>query len=172
MNDCDSTWKERLADVASGRANAAERARVEEHVRDCADCADESALLTGLAAHRPRLSADLAARIGAGVREGLRADASQARPPAGARRGWGAWLSGRRVPAWALAAAAVVVLALGTPSMVQRMRTPEIYVEEAQMELDSESTLWVSDDPLVAGAPVLDGLSDEQLSQLLEEMGG
>jgi hypothetical protein len=33
-------------------------------------------------------------------------------------------------------------------------------------------TAYVSDDPVVAGAPVFDGLSDDALLALLEEMGG
>jgi hypothetical protein len=31
---------------------------------------------------------------------------------------------------------------------------------------------WVGDDEMLAGAPMFDGLSDELLEQLLEELGG
>lgn len=156
MSGCDAELKDVLAEVAAGRADRDVEARVRGHAAECDDCAEELRLLGALARGRPELPAELAARIDRGVREGLRGP--------GARRRW--------IPSWGLAAAAVAVLALGTPSLVERIERGDAPVGGEGGSDDEVAGVWVSEEPLVAGAPVLDGLTDEQLSALLEDLGG
>ena len=71
-----------------------------------------------------------------------------------------------------MSAAAILVLALGTKVVMDGMG-PEIVLDPiavAAQEPLPESWLW--DDGMVAGAPVFDGLSDEDLEALLEEFEG
>jgi len=78
----------------------------------------------------------------------------------------------RRIPGWALSAAAVVILALGT-SVIWSQRSPDVLQDPivvASQEPLPEDWLW--DDGMVAGAPVFDGLSDEELAALLKEFEG
>jgi predicted anti-sigma-YlaC factor YlaD len=154
MIPCDADMKELLADVAAGRAGPTARARVAEHRAACPDCDAEASLLELLALGRPRLSDERAERIERGVREGR----------AGEVR--------RRVPGWALATAAVAVVALGTPALVQRMSTRTVAGDPAAPTVGELVPMWMTDEPLVAGAPVLDALSDDELVRLLEEMEG
>jgi hypothetical protein len=73
------------------------------------------------------------------------------------------------VPAWALAAAAVAVLALGTPSLMERLNQPGSGLPGME-DLEATTPVWLAERSLVAGAPVLESLTDEQLARLLEEM--
>jgi anti-sigma factor RsiW len=155
MTDCDGDTKDLLPALAAGRLEPGDRARVGAHARSCEDCAAELATLRLLVESRPELPRPLADRIAGEVAKGL------ARPTP----------DRRRLPRWALAAAAGVVLALGTPSLLQRMGSDGT---DVGAELDDEvfPTAWLSEAPLIAGAPLLDGLSDEALARLLEEMEG
>jgi hypothetical protein len=76
------------------------------------------------------------------------------------------------VPAWALSAAALLVLAVGTPLMVTRMNdsTPLTPSEEFAFADEAVPSVWASDDGLIAGEPSFDGLSDEALLALLAEL--
>jgi len=72
-----------------------------------------------------------------------------------------------------LAAAALLVLAVGTPSMMERMTDvpgPAGAEELAMAERTLTPSVWASDDGLIAGSPALDGLSDAALLALLEEL--
>jgi anti-sigma factor RsiW len=158
MTECTADVKDGLGDVASGRADPALDERVAAHVAGCPECEDELEVLRALVEGRPAMPAALAARIDGGVREGLASE------PASRR-------AGGRIPVWALATAAAVVLALGTPSMMERMGLTSAPDAPSQ-DVDAVADVWISDGPLVAGAPVLDGLTDEQLTALLDEMGG
>ena len=71
-----------------------------------------------------------------------------------------------------MTAAAILVLAFGTKVVMDGM-APEIVLDPiavAAQEPLPEAWLW--DDGMVAGAPVFDGLSDEDLEALLEELEG
>jgi predicted anti-sigma-YlaC factor YlaD len=145
--------RERLADLVGGRLAPAEAALVQAHLDTCAECADEAALVRLLFSARPAAPADLARRI-----EG---SASVRR-----RHAYHPW--------WGLAAASVAAVALGIG--VVSKDTPLVEVA-GEVEVPGivvgveETSLWVADDGLVAGAPALEALSDEALLQLLEEMG-
>jgi hypothetical protein len=71
-----------------------------------------------------------------------------------------------------MSAAAIVVLALGTKVVMDRMGSEMVLdpIAVATQEPLPESWLW--DDAMVAGALVLDGVSDEDLEALLEELEG
>lgn len=160
---------DRLPDWSAGRLGAAEAEELAEHLAGCASCAAESALLGSLVATRPVPPPDLAARILAAARSDAGRAAARAPTPRRDRR----W-----TPAWALSAAAVLALALGTLTHRPKETAPappiattlgEVPVEDG---LAVENAVWISDDGVVAGAPVLNELSDENLVALLEEMGG
>jgi hypothetical protein len=165
MNECDGRYRDALADVAAGaRASAELEARVLAHVETCADCAAELRTLRLLRAGRPELPSALAARIDQGVRSGLTGAGAGEGPRYGRRtRAWA------RVPAWALAAAAVAVLALGTPTLMERLNQPGSGLPGID-DLEPTTPVWLAERSLVAGAPVLESLTDEQLARLLEEM--
>jgi hypothetical protein len=79
----------------------------------------------------------------------------------------------RGIPSWALGAAALLALAVGTPLIVNRMaEAPTVADDEvlAMAEQTLTPSVWASDDGLIAGEPALDGLSDEALLALLEEL--
>jgi hypothetical protein len=140
---------DRLPDWAAARLPSAEAAEVGAHVATCADCAAQVTALRAVLAARPPVPADLAARIGAA----LRAEAEPARRP----RHWAQWAG---------SAAAVLVLAVGT--FVLR---PENATEPLELgTLTADESVWIADDGIVAGAPLLDDLSDDALATLLEEM--
>jgi len=76
------------------------------------------------------------------------------------------------VPTWALSAAAVVILALGIGVIGNN---GELEVVQDPIVVASQDPLpeaWLWDDGMVAGAPVFDGISDEDLEALLEEFEG
>ena len=155
MNPCDGATKDLLPDLAAGRLEPGDHARVEAHALTCADCAAELDTLRLLVESRPELSTPLADRIAGEVERGL------ARPAPGRRR----------VSRWALAAAAGIVLALGTPTLLERMGSgPTDFLSALDDEVLPAG--WLSEASLIAGAPVLDDLSDEALARLLEEMEG
>ena len=82
-------------------------------------------------------------------------------------------MHGRRVAGrrqwWGLAAAAVAVLAIGLNMTLDRTEFTDLPLTESEFEIESEN-LWLTDDGLIAGAPMLEGLSDEALTQFLEEL--
>jgi hypothetical protein len=86
-------------------------------------------------------------------------------------------LQGRRARAWigwVTAAAATVVIAVGTERMLEeRSRPTEAELWQAYLE-EQKPAPWTEDDGLVAGAPVLEdlsALSDEELEVVLQELG-
>src|SRR5690606_23304932 len=63
--------------------------------------------------------------------------------------------------AWAGSAAAVLVLAFGARLALDDSPEP------TTLGLDADPSVWIADDGIVAGAPVLDELPEEQLLALL-----
>ena len=151
----------RLPEVAHGH-DGPDTSGVHEHLDGCASCREEWEVVRLLAEAGPvPVPATLEARVQAAVRAG-------AQPGLGRRRS---------VPTWRLAAAAGIVLAVATPILVDQMSDRQLgTLDDAEVTAALGERLpspWLDDDEgIVAGAPVLDGLSDEALEQLLEEMGG
>ena len=146
---------DRLPDWVAGRLDEVDARAVSAHASGCARCAAEADVLRALLAARPAAPADLASRIARAAREG---------PVAPARRRW------RVAPAWVLSAAAVLALAVGTT--VLRQRAEPVGPALGEVALPEDDGVLLVDDALVAGAPLLDQLSDDDLAALLVEMGG
>jgi hypothetical protein len=145
-----ATVKDLLPEFVRGELGDERRRWVVEHVTICADCQEEVELLQRIGSDTVRVPAGLAYDI----KDAL------AREQASARRSvrW-------RVPA----AAAAVALALGTAVVWERARSlPEV----GPLGREPFAVVWPSDDADVAGAPILEGLSDDDLMLLFEELGG
>jgi len=156
--------RERIPDLVAGRLEPHEVGSVVEHIERCADCAAERSVVELLHAARPSVPEGVGERIRAGLAAGN---------PAARRPGTRSPSSGRStLPWWGLAAAAVAAVALGIgvqlqgpgPAGVSGPAVPGYVAEEDGGEV------WLSGDGEVAGAPVLDGLSDEELLLFLEEL--
>ena len=163
--NCDEVLA-RLPELAHGRGESEAR-EVFEHLGSCANCQEEWEIVSLLVEAGPApVPSGLEARLAAAVR----ADAERSGDGRSVRRT-------RSVPTWRLAAAAGIILAIATPVLVDRMSDRPIGILD-EMEVtaalgDRLPSPWLDDEEgIVAGAPVLDGLSDEALEQLLEEMGG
>ena len=141
--------KDLLPGLVREELSSQERARVESHVSTCASCSDEVDLIRRLGSAAPAPPAGLAAEI----KEAVADDRARS------RRSFG----------WRLPAAATIVLALGTAVIWQRSQS---LPETSQFTQDSFVMVWSGDDALVADAPMLEDLSDDELAILLEELGG
>jgi len=139
--------RELIPDFVSSHLASDDLEAVEAHVTSCPDCGAELELAQMILASRPRVPDGLLARVTAAVAADRR---SSSRP----------W--------WGISAAAVAALALGIGLSSQRAPAPlEVpgYAYEAE-----EGDVWLSDDGLVAGGPLIDGLSDDALVALLDEI--
>ena len=167
--DCERV-RDLLPDLVSGSIAPEDDGVVEAHLGICPTCRAELDVVEALRGARPEVPQRLEAKIQARVRSDLSGanagqGASDRKRVLPFRRPW-------KVPAWGLSAAAVVVLALGT-SVIWNGEGPDLVQDPivvASQEALPESWLW--DDGMVAGAPVFDGLSDEDLEALLEEFEG
>lgn len=133
--------------LAAQGLEASDRAGVEAHLADCGACRDEAELTALLFATRASPPEGLAESITSSIRF----------QRSGVRRPW-----------WGLSAAAVAVLALGIGVVGSEEPAPPTipaYAADA-----GQGGVWLSDDGFIAGAPSLDGLTDEDLEQLLEEL--
>jgi predicted anti-sigma-YlaC factor YlaD len=143
------TARELIPDLVGDRLGAAEASRVAAHLETCADCRAEAELARLLYVARPQVPVGLAGRLAAAVR----ADRPRGRRP---------W--------WGLAAAAVAVLALGIGVASRSTTDTDTVVPGFVAQGTATTGAWVNDNGMVAGAPALDGLSDEALQALLNEL--
>ena len=149
MNRTKCEWiRELIPDYAAGRLNDDEIALAGLHFADCNECRDELDLVQLVFSSRAMEPEGLAVKINAAVHN---------RRVTGHRQWWGA------------AAAAVALLAIGLNVILDRSGPGDLPLAESEFEIESEN-LWLTDDALIAGAPMLGGLSDEALTQLLEEL--
>ncbi|HSH75772.1 MAG TPA: zf-HC2 domain-containing protein [Longimicrobiales bacterium] len=139
--------RELIPDFVASRLPEQELEVVELHVAACGDCGAELQLVQMILASRPHAPAGLLDRLtrATALRRGTQS------------RAW-----------WGLSAAAIAALALGIGISSERGRAP-LEVPGFAYEVD-EGDVWLSDDGVVAGAPLLEGLSDEALVQLLDEL--
>jgi len=175
---CDEV-RDLLPEMAREGPPAVERRALEEHLRTCRPCRDELEVLRvvrGALDSSLQVPAGLEARIQGRIREelpegaGRRAGRQSAEP---ARRVVPLFGRRFRAPAWALSAAAVVILGLGTAIIVHE-RGPDL-VQDPIVVVASQDPVpeaWLMDDGMVAGAPVFDGLSGADLEALLKEFEG
>lgn len=154
--------RERLPEHVTGRLAGDEALPVGEHLRACAACAAEADLLAALMATRPEAPADLSARIRNAVLTDRKA-AARERAATGAPPRSG-------IARWSLAAAAALLLALGAGVVWQQLTPAGQEGPLARVALDPVPETWMDDDAVVAGAPVLDALTEDALQALLEEM--
>ena len=140
--------RELIPDYAAGRLTDDEIALAGLHFADCNECRDELDLVHLVFSSRAMEPEGLAVKINAAV---------HSRRVTGHRQWWGA------------AAAAVALLAIGLNVILDRSGPGDLPLAESEFEIESEN-LWLTDDALIAGAPMLGGLSDEALTQLLEEL--
>ena len=140
--------REYLPDAAADRLGSDTLAVVEGHLASCADCEAELELIQMLRAAPPAVPTELADHVATAVRVSRRP----------ARRPW-----------WGISAAAVAALALGISVSTERREQIDLAVPGFVSET-AEGELWLSDDGLLAGEPSLEGLSDEALMELLEEL--
>jgi hypothetical protein len=164
MTDCpNGEMRDRLPDLLHGRLTPAEQEVVEAHVRGCADCRDELALLRSLSASLRRVPRVDVAAVAAAIPAYRRAPV---------RRSRGGWR----------AAAAIVVLAAGGTSVVvmQRDRGP---VRDSMLVAENP-TPRVTDSPsapamanmaapareLAVGTSAVSDLEDAELRVLLQDL--
>ena len=142
--------RENLPDFVGGRLAPADAALVEAHLSDCSECGDEAALVRLLFDARPAAPTGLAGRIEGSTRT-----------------------TGRRTyhPWWGVAAASVAAVALGIGVTSREAPSVDDVEVPGIVAGVGETSIWVADDGLVAGAPALEGLSDEALLLLLDELG-
>ena len=149
MSGTKCEWiRELIPDYAAGRLADGEKESADLHFKDCRECHDELDLVGLVFSSRAAHPEGLANKINAAV-HGRRVTG---------RRQW-----------WGLAAAAAAVLAIGLDVTLDRAGFTDLPLAESEFEIESEN-LWLTDDGLIAGAPMLEGLSDEALIQLLEEL--
>ena len=134
-----------------------DRVIVTAHVSSCDSCSEEVELLKRIQAVASGTPASLASEIKAAV-------AAEIGSGVGVEFGRAVRFAG-----WRLPAAASVILALGTALIWQRTQAlPEV----GPLGQDPFAVVWPSDVADVAGVPMLEDLSDEDLVLLLEELGG
>jgi anti-sigma factor RsiW len=162
-----------LPDLVGGRLDPDQAQQVQEHLAGCPDCAGELKVVRAVFDARPPVPEGLEARIQGQVRDRFEGHRS-----AGVEEGQGGERPGtvlpfrRRVPVWALSAAAVVILALGT-SRIWNNGSPNGMLDPTEIAAqDPLPEAWLLDDGMIAGAPVFDDLSDDELEALLEEFEG
>lgn len=149
MTDCpNGDIRDLLPDLLHGRLGAAERAEVEAHLRECADCRDELELLRGLRAALRRAPAVDAAAIAAGIPP-YRAPVQ--RTPS---RAWGGW----RI------AAAVTLLAAGGTSVVVARNGDHAPASVAS----APTTVAAAPRELALSGGTVGELDDSELSALID----
>lgn len=142
-----------LLSLEPSGALAPEKAeRLGRHLKVCDACADEAAFVARVFRARPHAPPELAEAL---IREILH-DRAPRTVPSG-------WLSA------SLAAAAVLVVSLGIGVATQFVGPGEP-APAWVVAFEASDEAWAAEEWVVAGAPVLDGVSDESLLRLLAEL--
>ncbi|HUG02594.1 MAG TPA: zf-HC2 domain-containing protein [Longimicrobiales bacterium] len=164
-------FRDRLVEFRNGSLPALEAAETQAHTERCAECAAELALLGALARDRRSAPRGFAAGVlaayrvkpAAGSARALRDSAPRRVKPAGRTR------FGRRALPMAVAAAGIllagVVLARGIGPAAEPGDLGLTPAEASVAILP-----WPGHDGVLAGAPALDVLSNDEIEALLEEL--
>lgn len=139
--------RELIPDHVRGELGHARLLEVEAHLSGCGECRAEHAIVGALLSSRRPVPSRLADGVVAAIRRGR---------PTGPH------------PWWGISAAAVAALALGIGIGSEPGSLP--YVPPAFGTETEEGVLWLTDDGLLAGAPILDDLSDEAIMDLLDDL--
>jgi predicted anti-sigma-YlaC factor YlaD len=142
------TVRELIPDFVGSRLSPEDLDVVERHVVDCRECRAELELAQVIMASRRSAPPELLDRL-------LRSVGTTRHQPV---RAW-----------WAASAAAIAALALGIGISSDPSRQAPLEVPGYAYEV-GEGDIWLSDDGLLAGAPLFDDLSDDALLQLLDEL--
>ena len=171
--DCEVV-RDLLPELAAGSMDPEEGGQVEAHLRTCPACQEEMELVSALKAAQPQVPSELEGKIQARIHEEYSA-AGYPEPDRASRdanRVIPFFRRPQKIPAWALSAAAVLMMALGT-SLIWNQRGTDVVQDPIVVAAqDPLPEAWLWDDGMVAGAPVFDGLSDEDLEALIEEFEG
>lgn len=155
-------WSARLPDWVDGEMDAAERKLLEEALASDPELRAEAELVRAIRESRQAPPANLSTAILDRLDEERSAIAGRSRIAAG----------------WRMSSAAILVLAMGTAVIWQNrigpmptFGTPTTALQ-ASLSDAPLSDSWLLDDGVVAGGAVLDDLSNEELSMLLDELEG
>ena len=148
-----STVEPLLPDLVHNALQPEVLEEVRAHLESCASCRNQVEFLHRLHRARPEPPQELAGRIQSAVRE------QSLRP------------TGIGIPRWAMSAAALVVLSVGT-AVIWQSRGPAEVDPFNELLAEPLPLALFADDVMVAGAPSFAGLSDDALEQLLAEMEG
>lgn len=149
-------WSARLPEWVDGELDAAEREQLEEALSGDPELRAEAELVRAIRESRQAPPADLSDGILTRLDEERSATAGRSRIAAG----------------WRLSSAAILVLAMGTAVIWQNRFGPMPTFGTLPTVQAPLSDSWLLDDGVVAGGAVLDDLSDEELSMLLDELEG
>ena len=151
MNEIDcAKVRDCLPDFASGRIENHRSVTIESHLLSCEDCQSELELIQILRAASPVVPVLLADQIENAVFS--------------SRRPW------NRSP-WGLSAAALLVLAVGVGLSRDRPEAIQDVVYDFGVDPE-QGELWLTEDSFLAGDLWIEGLSNETLMKLLEELEG
>lgn len=165
--DCDSA-RDRLPDLVAGAPDGEETAALRGHLSECPSCRHELDLIRRLRAARLSAAGHLEARVRRALADEDRRRSGPVRPAGEGGSGHGWWARWRR---WSLPAAAAAV-ALVVAGLLFERSGPEGVAEAPEEWETTAGALWPSDDGALAGAPLLDDLSEDDLLTILEEMEG
>lgn len=141
-----------LPELARGGLDGTERAALEAHLEDCAECRAEYDVVRAVSASVPAVPGALAARV---------LSATRARPRA---RRWG---SPGQLAAAATLAAAVIGGALLFDGGGAPRPAPQ---SESEPAAAAEVAVPMLDDPVLRGGSLLGDLTEAELQALLEKM--
>ncbi len=169
--------RDMLPDRHHGQLESPLRLALESHLRQCRECREEAEFVDRLWRARPGAPPGLEEAVLRRLRE--EAAPGRGRGVQGWRVGLGLpkvkgasrWFG---VPSWALSAAALIVVAVGTGVLWNRWSENGLSARGTEvLEIDPVAPeAWLWDSGVVAGGPVLDGLTEEELETLLRELGG
>lgn len=166
------TVRDRLVEYRAGALPALDAAATRAHLDRCAECASEVELLRDLDGARRTAPEGFTERVMAayrGERAGLAASVPGRAVVSGRLRGTGFAARFRALPvAAALAGILIVGAVIARTGFGPAM--PADDPAATQVEAGLAILPWPGDDGVLAGAPALDALTNDEIEALLEEL--